>query len=68
MRTFDVPGRFSDGLFRRLTTFGSQIEVPHVCYVERALGFTYNDEELFVPNSGWWVVAYTEFVSRVKAA
>lgn len=29
--------------------------------------FTYKAEELMDPDSGWWVVAYTEFVFQILA-
>lgn len=67
MTPFSTRPGFRDNGFPRLTAFWRKIEVPRGCLAELPPVFTYKAEELMDANSGWWVVAYTEFVLRVVA-
>lgn len=53
--------------FPTLTNFWERIEVPRGCHVLLPPAFIYDAEELQDAESGWWVVAYTELVSRTMA-
>lgn len=62
LTTFDTGGCFRDSAFPRLTSFWRRIEMRHACPAELPPVYTYKAEEFMDPNSGWWVVAYTELV------
>lgn len=66
MTTFDVRGDFCNEIFPNFTSFLKGIEVHRGFYAE--LVFTYKAEELRDKNSGWRVVAYTEFVAGTLAS
>lgn len=67
LTTFDTRPCFRENAFAELTRFWRRLEVPRGCYAELPPVFSYKAEELKDPASGWWVVAYTEFVFRVVA-
>ena len=67
LTAFDMQDDFRVAGFPRLTSFWRRIEVPRGCCAELPPVFTYKAEQLMDPESGWWVVAYTEFVLRVAA-
>lgn len=53
--------------FARLEDFCQQLKVPQGCIVELPPLFSYCIEELYDPDSPWWVVAYTEVDSKTGA-
>lgn len=67
LTVFDTRGDFRSNGFPQLTKFWRLLEVPRGCNVELPPVFTYKAKELMDSESGWWVVAYTEFVLRVAA-
>lgn len=60
-----------DSYFRKafcgLPNHWRTIEVPMSCAVESPMIFSYRARQLMDPQSGWWVVAYTEFAVKTAA-
>lgn len=67
LSTFGVGRDFLSRAFCALTPFWSRIEVPRGMCVELPMVFSYKMRELHDPNSGYWVVAYTEMVIKTAA-
>ena len=67
LSTFGVRRSFMERAFCELTGYWSRIEVPRGCSAELPMVFSYKMRELMDPQSGWWVVAYTEFAVKVAA-
>jgi len=59
-------GYFLNG-FAELTPQWRKLEVPRGCNAELPMIFSYKMDELRDPQSGYWVVAYTEWVVKVAA-
>ena len=59
-------GYFLNG-FAELTPQWRKLEVPRGCNAELPMIFSYKMDELHDPQSGYWVVAYTEWVVKVAA-
>ena len=64
LATFNLAPEFFRRAFCELTRFWSRIECPRGCNVELPMVFTYKMRELMDPDSGWWVVAYTEMAVK----
>ena len=59
-------GYFVNG-FAELTPQWRKLEVPRGCNAELPMIFSYKMDELRDPQSGYWVIAYTEWVVKVAA-
>jgi hypothetical protein len=64
LTTFALRGTYFQRAFAELTQFWSRLEVPRGCLAELPMVFTYRMRELMDPESGWWVVAYTEYAMK----
>lgn len=64
---FNLRSEYFQQLFPPSTRGWSRIEVPRGCFAEFPHVFTYKSVELLDADTGWWVVAYTDFAANVAA-
>ena len=67
LNLFAVRNRFAANAYLKVTPYWQSMEVPRGCHVKLPMVFTYKARELRDPQSGWWVVAYTEFAAKTAA-
>ncbi len=60
--------RYLEEFFVGLNTGWKRLEVPRGCVAELPAVFSYKTSELLDPQSGWWVVAFTEWAAKVAGA